>query len=315
MTQTLIVDQPQRLDVLIASDTLTRSAAARLIKQGHVRVNGKVEIKPSFAPETGDEVAVDIPAADETAVIAQDIPISVLYEDDALAVVVKPHGMVVHPAAGNPDGTLVNALLHRLSNLSGIGGEKRPGIVHRLDKDTSGLLLVAKNDTAHVALSRALAERRIDKHYFALVAGGFMEEAGEINAPLARSPHDRKKMAVVPGGREAVTQWQVVRRDRDRTLLLIHLITGRTHQIRVHMASIGHPVLGDPIYGGQTAKKAPRLMLHAAAIDFDHPVSGRRMTFIAPPEQAFGVPEGWETRLTGSAPPGPSWSDPADPTP
>ena len=306
----LTVDRDGRLDVLITSSVLTRSQAARLIRAGHVRVNGKVVVQPSFLPKSGDIVEIYAPEATEAGVEAQDIPISLLYEDDALAVVVKPHGMVVHPAAGNPDGTLVNALLHRLTHLSGIGGEKRPGIVHRLDKDTSGILLVAKNDQAHVALSRALAERRIDKYYYALVAGGFREDQGEVNAPIARSPRDRKKMAFVPGGREAVTQWQVARRDKDRTLLLIRLVTGRTHQIRVHMASIGHPVLGDPLYGGQNAKKAPRLMLHAAYVGFAHPVTGDYVSFYAPPEASFGaLPDAGI--FTGFPVPGPSWSDPA----
>lgn len=281
----------QRLDVLLAGEGMTRSQAAKWIKAGNVRINDKVVDKPSFVPEIGDKVEIGIPEPVETEVIAQDIPIQVLYEDDALAVVVKPCGMVVHPAAGNPDGTLVNALLHHLDNLSGIGGEKRPGIVHRLDKDTSGILLVAKNDRAHVALSRQLAARTMDKHYVARVAGGFREDTGEINAPIARSDKDRKKMAVRADGREAITRWRVLARDKDSTLLDVHLITGRTHQIRVHMASTGHPIWGDQIYGGQAAKKAPRLMLHAAYIAFDHPVSGQRMAFTAPADAAFGVPE------------------------
>lgn len=293
----------QRLDVLLAGEGMTRSQAAKWIRAGHVRVNEKVVDKPSFVPETGDKVEIDIPEPVKTEVIAQDIPIQVLYEDSALAVVVKPCGMVVHPAAGNPDGTLVNALLHHLDNLSGIGGEKRPGIVHRLDKDTSGILLVAKHDRAHVALSRQLAARTMDKHYVARVAGGFREDTGEINAPIARSDKDRKKMAVRADGREAITRWRVLARDKDSTLLDVHLITGRTHQIRVHMASTGHPIWGDQIYGGQAAKKAPRLMLHAAYIAFDHPVSGQRMAFTVPADAAFRVPE---DAVIGRPPSGPS---------
>ena len=199
--------------------------------------------------------------------------------------------MVVHPAAGNPDGTLVNALLYHLDQLSGIGGELRPGIVHRLDKDTSGLLLVAKDDETHQALSAQLSARQMEKHYFAVVAGVMKERAGVIDAPIGRSHADRKKMAIDPNGRPSRTEWQVVRQDADRALLDVHLITGRTHQIRVHMASIHHPVLGDPIYGAKGLPKAPRLMLHAYSLSFTHPSTGERMRFIAPPDACFHVPD------------------------
>ena len=279
-----------RLDVLLSRDgTLSRSRAAELIRQGAVAVNGKPELKPASKPDPGAEIRLEMPDVRPAAVEAQDIPLTVLYQDSHLAVVIKPCGMVVHPAAGNPDGTLVNALLYHLDSLSGIGGEMRPGIVHRLDKDTSGLLLVAKDDATHAALSRDLSERKMEKHYYAVVAGVMKEPSGVIDAPIGRSPSDRKKMAVVPDGRAARTEWRVVRQESDRALLDIHLITGRTHQIRVHMSSIHHPVLGDPLYGHKGMPKAPRLMLHAFSLSFTHPATGERMTFTAPPEPCFGV--------------------------
>ncbi len=279
-----------RLDLLLSGEGLSRSQAARLIREGQATVNGVVVLKPSFIANIGDEVALNLPEAREYAVEAEDIPISLLYEDEALAVVNKPAGLVVHPAAGNEHGTLVNALLHRLDSLSGIGGQKRPGIVHRLDKDTSGLMLVAKNDRAHQALSQALAKRQIEKHYLAVAAGRMKEEAGRYDGPIARSPKDRKKMAVVPGGRDALTLWRLLRQDTDSALVLIRLITGRTHQIRLHFSAAHHPVLGDPLYGHKNLPPAPRLMLHACAVAFEHPVSGERLRFFAPPEAAFKAP-------------------------
>lgn len=279
-----------RLDVLLSRDgALSRSRAAELIRSGAVAVNGKPERKPSCKPDPGAEIALDMPEVRPAAVEAQDIPLTVLYQDRHLAVVIKPAGMVVHPAAGNADGTLVNALLYHLDSLSGIGGEMRPGIVHRLDKDTSGLLLVAKDDATHAALSRDLSERKMEKHYYAVVAGVMKAPEGVIDAPIGRSHSDRKKMAVTPDGRPSRTEWRVVRQDGDRALLDIHLITGRTHQIRVHMSSIHHPVLGDPIYGHKSMPKAPRLMLHAYSLSFTHPATGERMTFTAPPEPCFGL--------------------------
>ena len=281
-----------RLDVLLSRDgALSRSRAAELIRAGDVTVDGKTETKPACKPAPGAAIALELPDVRPAAVEAQDIPLRVLYQDAHLAVVVKPCGMVVHPAAGNPDGTLVNALLFHLDSLSGIGGEMRPGIVHRLDKDTSGLLLVAKDDATHAALSRDLSERKMEKHYYAVVAGTMKESEGVIDAPIGRSRTDRKKMAVVPDGRPSRTEWRLVRQETDRALLDVHLITGRTHQIRVHMSSIHHPVLGDPIYGHKSMPKAPRLMLHAYSLSFTHPATGERMTFTAPPEACFGIQE------------------------
>jgi 23S rRNA pseudouridine1911/1915/1917 synthase len=279
----------ERLDVLLAAQGVSRSRAARLIREGRARVKGIVVTKPSFVPNIGDEVVLDQPETLPSEAQAEDIPIHVLYEDEALAVIDKPAGLVVHPAAGNPDGTLVNALLFRLDSLSGIGGQKRPGIVHRLDKDTSGLMLIAKNDRAHLALSRALAQREIKKHYLAVVAGQMKEISGRYDGPIARSPRDRKKMAVVPGGRDALTCWRLVRQDEKSALVLIRLVTGRTHQIRVHFSSARHPVLGDPIYGHKGLPAAPRLMLHACALGFAHPVTQESMAFTAMPEAAFGA--------------------------
>ena len=289
---TVYTGDGSRLDVLLSRDgALSRSRAAELIREGAVTVDGHPERKPSCKPETGAQVHLTLPEPRPAAVEAQDIPLTVLYQDAHLAVVVKPCGMVVHPAAGNPDGTLVNALLYHLDSLSGIGGEMRPGIVHRLDKDTSGLLLVAKDARTHAALSEALSLRQMEKHYYAVVAGVMKENAGVIDAPIGRSPADRKKMAVVPDGRPSRTEWTLKRQWSDRALLDIHLITGRTHQIRVHMSSIHHPVLGDPIYGHKNLPHAPRLMLHAYSLSFTHPATGERMTFTAPPEACFGVEE------------------------
>ena len=286
-----------RLDVLLSQDgVLSRSRAAELIKGGAVTVDGRAEGKPSAKPAPGALVRVEVPEPRPAQAEAQDIPLKILYQDAHLAVVVKPCGMVVHPAAGNEDGTLVNALLHHLDSLGGIGGELRPGIVHRLDKDTSGLLLVAKNDFSHASLSEQIKAHSVQRAYMAIVQGGMREDCGTVEGPIGRHPSDRKKMAIVSGGRDAVTHWRVLEELKGATLLECRLTTGRTHQIRVHMASIGHPLLGDPLYG---PKKMPYpvqggQLLHAFRIGFVHPRSGEEMLFEAPPEQRF---LDWQRRL------------------
>ena len=278
----------RRLDVQLAEASgLTRSRVAALMEQGLCLVDGRTETKAGTKARPGQQVVLTVPAPKPAVPQAEDIPLEILYQDEDLAVVVKPCGMVVHPAAGNEDGTLVNALLHHLDSLGGIGGELRPGIVHRLDKDTSGLLLVAKNDAAQLALSRQLQERQMEKHYRALVDGLMKEPSGRVEAPIARSKKDRKKMAVDPEGREAVTEWTVLAEGRGVTLLDVHILTGRTHQIRVHMKHVGHPVCGDPIYGSPRGAKVPRLMLHAWSLAFTHPRTGERMTFTAELPEAF----------------------------
>ncbi len=285
---TAVAPEESRLDVLAArAGGTSRSQAARWIEQGLCRVNGQMRVKPAFKVGAGETVELTVPEAAEATVEKEDIPLEVLYEDGDLAVVVKPCGMVVHPAAGNEHGTLVNALLYRMEGLSGIGGVKRPGIVHRLDKDTSGLLLVAKNDEAHRGLSDQLRGRRMEKHYLAVVDGRMREPSGRVEKAIARSTKDRKRMAVDPAGREAVTEWTLLENLKDAALLDVHILTGRTHQIRVHMQSLHHPVAGDPIYGQKNGVRAPRLMLHAYTLSFTHPRTGERMTFCAPPPEAF----------------------------
>lgn len=277
-----------RLDVACAEAAQTsRSQAARWIEEGLCTVNGKVQCKTSFKAAAGDSLSLTVPEAVESTVEKENIPLEILYEDEDVAVVVKPCGMVVHPAAGNESGTLVNALLYAMDDLSGIGGVKRPGIVHRLDKDTSGLLMVAKNDAAHQNLSDQLRERTMEKHYLAVVDGCMREESGFVDKPIARSKKDRKKMAIDAEGREAFTEWTLVENLKNAALLDVHILTGRTHQIRVHMQSLHHPVAGDPIYGAKNGVKVPRLMLHAHTLAFDHPRTGERLFFKADPPEAF----------------------------
>ena len=273
-----------RLDAFLSADgALTRSQAARLIAEGRVRVNGKPAAK-SARLSGGETVTVDVPQLRETALPPQDIPLDVVYEDDDVIVVNKPTGLVVHPAPGHPDGTLVNALLHHCGDsLSGIGGEKRPGIVHRIDRDTSGLIIAAKNDAAHLALSAQLKDHSLSRTYECLVTGNMKQDSGTVDAPIGRSSADRKKMAVVPTGRRAVTHWEVVARYPGVTHLRCRLETGRTHQIRVHMAYIGHPILGDTVYGAK--KPVPGLTgqcLHASGLRFVHPRTGEPVELHCP---------------------------------
>ena len=264
----------QRLDAFLASslDGLTRSQATRLIESGEVAVNGKTAGK-SYKLAGGEDIAVTLPEPEPVEAVPQDIPLDVVYEDADVIVVNKPSGMVVHPAPGHPDGTLVNALLyHCAGTLSGIGGALRPGIVHRIDRDTSGLIIAAKNDAAHQYLSAQLADHTLARTYECIVVGKLREDRGTVDAPIARHPTDRKRMAVVAGGREAVTHWEVIARYPGYTHVRCRLETGRTHQIRVHMAYIGHPILGDTVYGAK--KEVPGLTgqcLHAVGLRFLHP--------------------------------------------
>ena len=267
----------ERIDALLAHmlPQLSRSAAQRLLEEGRVLLQG-APVRKNYRCAAGDCFLLSLPEAEEIPLLPQDIPLDVVYEDGDVIVVNKPRGLVVHPAPGHPDGTLVNALLYHCGDsLSGIGGEKRPGIVHRIDKDTSGLLIAAKNDFAHQALSGQLADRSLSRVYEAVVRGNLREDAGTVEKPIGRHPTDRKRMAVVPGGRPAVTHWEVLARYRGYTHIRCRLETGRTHQIRVHLASLGHPLLGDAVYGAPAPDKGlSGQCLHARELKFIHPRSG-----------------------------------------
>ena len=293
----------ERLDQFLSRSVegLTRSAAQRLLEEGAVTVNGR-GAKKNTRTAPGDAVALSLPDPEPVDILPQDIPLDVVFEDDDVIVVNKPVGMVVHPAPGHPDGTLVNALLfHCGDSLSGINGELRPGIVHRIDRDTSGLLIAAKHDAAHLALAEQLQDHSLYREYEAVCVGSLREEAGTVDAPIGRHPVDRKKMAIDRAhGRPAVTHWAVLGRYPGHTHIQCRLETGRTHQIRVHLASIGHPLLGDTVYGAK--KPVPGLAgqcLHARRLSFLHPRTGERLTVECP------LPD-WFTavlrRLGGGAP-------------
>lgn len=276
----------ERIDVFLcrALPELSRSAAQKLCEGGMVTRNG-VAVKKNYKTMPGDEFSVTLPQAEEISVQPEDIPLQIVMEDDDIIVIDKPKGLVVHPAAGHPNGTLVNALLyHCKDSLSGINGELRPGIVHRIDKDTSGLLIVAKNDFAHRHLAAQLQDHSLARTYAAIVCGNLREDAGTVDAPIGRHPTDRKRMAVTrQGGREAVTHYQVLARYGSYTYVQCRLETGRTHQIRVHMAHINHPILGDMVYG----RKKPELgcdtqCLHARYLTFVHPRTNEQMTLESP---------------------------------
>ncbi len=271
-----------------AIDHLTRSALQKLISAGNVEIDGKVIAKSRVLKE-GEDISVLIPDAVSLDVEAENIPLNIYYEDDDLLVVYKPKGMVVHPAPGNHNGTLVNALLwHCKDSLSGINGVLRPGIVHRIDKDTSGLLLVAKNDFAHVHLAEQIKEHSLNRIYQTIVYGVNMDDEGDVDAPIGRSTKDRKKMAIVEGGRNAQTHYFVVKRYSGFTHVQCKLKTGRTHQIRVHMAYIGHPVAGDAVYGPKNViTQLNGQCLHAGTIGFIHPRTGEYMEFTAPLPEYF----------------------------
>lgn len=280
-----------RLDRLVMEKYPEQSRAQiqRWIEEGRVRVNNHVMTKISGKVDEWTTIEVDVPPARDTLVHSQDIPIDILFEDSEMVVVNKAAGMVVHPAHGNDDGTLVNALLHHCMDLSGIGGEKRPGIVHRLDKGTTGTIVIAKNDRSHQELSRQFKEREVKKEYLAIVCGVPTLNSGRINQPIARHPVDRKKMAVhATRGRVAVTEWCVKQRFKLHSFLHVMIGTGRTHQIRVHMASIGHPLAGDETYGGRRGQQQlagisfNRPALHAWRLTLKHPTSNEQMTFESP---------------------------------
>lgn len=288
-------DEGKRLDMFIAERAeITRSASANLIEGGRVAVDGEYRDK-SFSVYPGCQVEVAMPDPEPIDAQPEDIPIDVIYEDDDLIIVNKPKGMVVHPAAGNSTGTLVNALLYYCrGSLSGINGKIRPGIVHRIDKNTSGILVCAKNDEAHLSLAEQLKSYKMERCYEAMVVGRIKEDSGTVEAPIGRHPVDRKRMAVVSGGREAVTHYTVLQRYEGFTHLRLQLETGRTHQIRVHMKSKGHPVMGDTLYGaGRTtfeernAKLLREQCLHARTLGFDHPRTGEHMIFEAPLPEYF----------------------------
>lgn len=292
-------DRGQRLDKFLTArlESLSRSRVQSLIREGVVNVNGR-PARASQDVECGDVVSGTVPPDKPAEAQPQDIPLNVLYEDEHLAVLNKASGMVVHPAHGNEDGTLVNALLHRFGTMSSIGGVSRPGIVHRLDKETSGCMVVARNDAAHQSLTEQFAGRSVEKVYLAVVQGTPVQRSGTVETHIGRDPHDRLRMTVLPApaGKHAVTDYAVLASSGTDALVKCTLHTGRTHQIRVHMKHLGHPLLGDEIYARLSRQtRTGRLMLHAMRLGFDHPHSGKRLTFHAPlpPEFAPWLPAGF----------------------
>ncbi|MBQ8162763.1 MAG: RluA family pseudouridine synthase [Clostridia bacterium] len=290
----------KRLDVFVSEAlSSTRSHAQLLIENGNVTVNGRIESK-NYRLRENDDVDIEEEEARELDALPEDIKLDIIYEDSEIIVINKPSGMVVHPAPGNETGTLVNALLyHCKDTLSGINGVIRPGIVHRIDKDTSGLLVCAKTDDAHIFLSSLLKDHGIKRTYHAILTGHLKEQKGTVNAPIARHPVDRKRMAIVTGGREAITHYEVIEEFPSFTYAKMNLETGRTHQIRVHMSYLGHPIIGDTVYGGGKTpfeKANSKLLLgqclHAKELSFPHPKTREIMTFFSP------LPEEFEKLLT-----------------
>ncbi|MBQ7668756.1 MAG: RluA family pseudouridine synthase [Clostridia bacterium] len=282
-------DEGERLDTFISKKlSLTRSRVQNLIEENNIEIDNK-KAKASLKIKENQIISVTIPDAKELDIVAENIELDILYEDDDVLVVNKPKGMVVHPAAGNYTGTLVNAIMaHCKDNLSSINGVIRPGIVHRIDKDTSGILVVAKNDNAHIKLAKQLKEHSMKRIYVAIVKGNLKDDKGTINAPIGRNPKERKKMAVVSGGRNAVTHYKVLKRLKDATIVELKLETGRTHQIRVHMSYIGHPLIGDTVYGsGKNSYGIKGQALHAKVLGFVHPVTNEYMEFSSPLPQEF----------------------------
>ncbi len=278
-----------RIDRFLAeqSENLSRSYIQKLIKDGNLLVNGKV-CKSSYRVQTDDEILLEVPENIYPEILPEDIPLDILYEDSDLIVINKPKGMVVHPAAGHYSGTVVNALMFHCKDLSGINGVLRPGIVHRIDKDTSGVIVCAKNDFSHRSLAEQLKDHSITRKYEAITLGRFKELSGTVDAPIGRKPNDRKLMGIVPNGKRAVTHYRVIQQFAKHAYVECELETGRTHQIRVHLTSIHHPLLGDEIYGGKMAayklngEELQGQTLHAKILGFEHPVSGKYMEFTAP---------------------------------
>ena len=270
-----------RLDKAVADLTeLSRGLANEQIKNGQILVNGEAK-KAKYAVKEGDVISYEVPEPEVVEYVAEDLPLEIVYQDEDVAVVNKPQGMVVHPSAGHTRGTLVNALMYHIKDLSGINGVLRPGIVHRIDKDTSGLLMIAKNDRAHLALADELKDKKSLRKYWAIVHGNLPNDRGVIEAPIGRSEKDRKKQAVTAKGKPALTRFQVLERFGDYTLVELQLETGRTHQIRVHMAYIGHPVAGDEVYGPRKTLKGHGQFLHARTLGFTHPRTGEVLEFTA----------------------------------
>lgn len=282
-----ITTETGRIDKILAEKTsYSRSQLADWLKNGHALVNQQA-VKGNYKVKAGDLIEITIPEAETVELKPENIPLEIVYQDSDVAVVNKPQGMVVHPAAGHPNGTLVNALMYHIKDLSGINGELRPGIVHRIDRDTSGLLMIAKNDQAHQILSEELREKSTERQYLAIVHGTFQHDRGKIEAPIGRDPKNRQKQAVVAGGRDAITHFEVIERFENYTLVRLRLETGRTHQIRVHMQYINHPVAGDSLYGPNKTLKGKGQFLHAGILGFTHPRTGEVMHFEAPVPEIF----------------------------
>ncbi|HEP6641440.1 TPA: RluA family pseudouridine synthase [Streptococcus pyogenes] len=282
-----VITSGQRLDKALADlSPLSRGQANDQIKQGLVLVNGQQK-KAKYTVQAGDVICFELSKEEVLEYQAQNIPLDIIYEDDTLAIINKPQGMVVHPSAGHPSGTMVNALMYHIKDLSSINGVVRPGIVHRIDKDTSGLLMVAKTDAAHQALAEELKAKKSLRKYLAIVHGNLPNDRGMIEAPIGRSEKDRKKQAVTAKGKEAVTRFTVLERFGDYSLVELQLETGRTHQIRVHMAYIGHPVAGDPLYGPRKTLSGHGQFLHAKTLGLTHPMTGKEMIFTVEAPEIF----------------------------
>lgn len=284
------VKETDRLDKIVCNleTTISRETIQRMIKTGKIMVNGKIQ-KPSYRTVIGDIITIEAEKAVEIDLKPQEMPLDIIFEDDDILVVNKEKGIVVHPGNGNPDGTLANAVIARCKeSLSGIGGKIRPGIVHRIDKDTSGLVIIAKNDASHINISQQIQNRQVKKTYIALVRGIVKENEATINMPIGRSEKDRKKMAVTKNGKEAITHFKVLKRYTGFTLLEVNIETGRTHQIRVHLSEIGYPIVGDEVYSnGKNPFNIKGQMLHAAKLDFKHPKTGKEVFVEAPLPQYF----------------------------